>query len=147
MPNTIKTPGNNDMPSLIDDIMSMDAARFLAWLRIDSAEKHQQVLSVMDYLMMNTPDSPDNPYNDLMLALTRTIQAYEAVQYDISPVDPVDLLCSLMADHRLRQSDLPEIGPQSKVSEILNRKKALNVRQIKGLANRFNLSPAAFLAG
>lgn len=145
MPNTTKTPGKNDIKSMIDAIMAMDACGFLAWLKIDSDEKHQQLLDIMEYLMMNTEDSPENPYNNLMVAITHTIQAYEADKYEIAPVDPVDLLRSFMEDHGLKQSDLPEIGPQSKVSEILNRKKDLNIRQVRRLANRFNVSPSAFI--
>ena len=32
------------------------------------------------------------------------------------------------------------------VSEILNGKRSLNIRQIKALAERFNVSPATFLS-
>ena len=50
-----------------------------------------------------------------------------------------------MEGHGLRQSDLPEIGSQGVVSEILNGKRELNVRQIRELAKLFNVSPAVFL--
>ena len=49
-----------------------------------------------------------------------------------------------MEEHSLSQSDLPEIGSQGVVSEILNGKRKLNVRQIQGLAKRFQVSPATF---
>jgi len=38
-----------------------------------------------------------------------------------------------------------EIGSQGVVSEILNGKRELNVRQIRELANRFHVSPAVFI--
>jgi HTH-type transcriptional regulator / antitoxin HigA len=50
-----------------------------------------------------------------------------------------------MEEHSLSQSDLPEIGSQGVVSEILNGKRKLNVRQIQALAKRFKVSPATFL--
>ena len=50
-----------------------------------------------------------------------------------------------MDEHGLTQSDLPEIGSQGVVSEVLNRKCELNVRQIRALATRFGVSPAAFI--
>jgi HTH-type transcriptional regulator/antitoxin HigA len=50
-----------------------------------------------------------------------------------------------MEEHDLRQSDLPEIGSQGVVSEILSGKRELNVRQIKELAQRFQVSPAVFI--
>lgn len=43
------------------------------------------------------------------------------------------------------RSDLPEIGSQGVVSEILNGKRELNVRQIRALADRFHVSPSVFI--
>jgi HTH-type transcriptional regulator/antitoxin HigA len=49
-----------------------------------------------------------------------------------------------MQQHGLSQGDLPEIGSQGVVSEILRGKRELNRRQIEALARRFHLSPAVF---
>ena len=51
----------------------------------------------------------------------------------------------LMEEHGLTQSDLPEIGSQGVVSDILRGKRELNVRQIRALAKRFQVSPAVFI--
>ena len=51
----------------------------------------------------------------------------------------------LMEEHGLTQSDLPEVGSQGVVSEILHGKRELNVRQIRALAHRFGVAPAVFL--
>ena len=48
-------------------------------------------------------------------------------------------------DIGLRQSDLPEIGSQGVVSEVLSGKRDLNARQIRALSERFGVGPAAFL--
>ena len=56
----------------------------------------------------------------------------------------IDVLSYLMEEHSLSQSDLPEVGSQGVVSEILNGKRKLNVRQIEALAKRFKVSPATF---
>jgi len=45
----------------------------------------------------------------------------------------------------LTQSDLPGVGPQSVVSEILSAKRQLNLRQIRGLAERFAVSVEVFI--
>jgi HTH-type transcriptional regulator/antitoxin HigA len=50
-----------------------------------------------------------------------------------------------MKEHGLTQSDLPEIGSQGVVSEILAGARELNVRQIRRLAKRFGVSPAVFV--
>jgi Helix-turn-helix len=56
-----------------------------------------------------------------------------------------EVLRSLMGAHGLTQSDLPEIGSQGVVSEILSGERELNIRQIRRLAKRFGVSPAVFI--
>jgi HTH-type transcriptional regulator/antitoxin HigA len=51
-----------------------------------------------------------------------------------------------MEEHGLTQKDLPEIGSQGVVSEILVGRRRLNVRQIQALAARFGIDPGAFIA-
>ncbi|MCB0071665.1 MAG: hypothetical protein KDE20_09420 [Caldilineaceae bacterium] len=62
-----------------------------------------------------------------------------------APTRCADALRYLMDEHDLRQSDLPEVGSQGIVSEILSGKRELNVRQIRELAQRFHVDPAVFL--
>lgn len=59
---------------------------------------------------------------------------------------PGTLLAYLIEEHGLKQSDLPEVGPQSVVSEILAGKRAPNLRQVKALSRRFRV-PMEALAG
>jgi HTH-type transcriptional regulator / antitoxin HigA len=63
-------------------------------------------------------------------------------------VDPVlkEVLRSPLKAHGLTQSELPEIGSQGVVSEILSGERELNIRQIRRLAKRFRVSPAVFIA-
>jgi HTH-type transcriptional regulator/antitoxin HigA len=49
-----------------------------------------------------------------------------------------------MEQHGLSQGDLPEIGSQGVVSEILRGKRELNVRQIAALSKRFGLPADVF---
>ena len=58
---------------------------------------------------------------------------------------PNETLRYLMGEHNLKQSDLPEIGSQGVVSEILKGKRTLNIRQIKELSTKFNVSPLVFI--
>ena len=55
------------------------------------------------------------------------------------------MLRYFMEEYSLSQSDLPEVGSQGIVSEILNGKRELNLRQIRALAERFNVSPSVFI--
>jgi len=50
-----------------------------------------------------------------------------------------------MQEHGVRQGDLPEIGSQGVVSEILSGKRRLNTRQVRALRKRFGVSPMVFI--
>jgi HTH-type transcriptional regulator/antitoxin HigA len=51
-----------------------------------------------------------------------------------------------MREHGLKQADLPEIGTQSVISEIISGKRALNMRQARALAKRFTVPIDLFAA-
>lgn len=61
------------------------------------------------------------------------------------PSSPVAVLRLLMEEHGLNQSDLPEVGSQGVVSETLRGRRHLNVRQVRALSERFEVSPAVFI--
>ncbi len=56
-----------------------------------------------------------------------------------------EMLRYFMAEHALTQAEVPEVGSQGVVSEVLSGKRNLNVRQIRALAARFHVSPAVFV--
>ncbi|MGZ8226069.1 MAG: helix-turn-helix domain-containing protein, partial [Methylococcaceae bacterium] len=74
------------------------------------------------------------------------VSNYEQAHYPAPTSTPQNILTYLMAEHQLKQSDLPEIGSQGVVSEILHGKRQLNVRQIQILAQRFGVSANVFFA-
>jgi hypothetical protein len=51
----------------------------------------------------------------------------------------------LMAQHDLKRGDLPEIGSQGAVSEILTGKRDLDSRLVRALAAQFSVSTETFL--
>ena len=80
-----------------------------------------------------------------METLGSLIESYEVQNIPEIEGSPRDALNTLMEEHDLKQSDFPEIGSQGVISEILSGKRQFNVRQIKLLSNRFNVSPAVFM--
>ena len=52
-------------------------------------------------------------------------------------MNATEALVFLMAQHGMRQPDLPDIGNQAKVSEVLSGKREINLRQ--ALAKRFGV--------
>lgn len=117
---------------------------------INSEEEYQVALEAVETLLVAIGDDPDDPRNHLLDMMTRQLEAYEYQTHPIlSQWDQQDgvvaLLKILIHQHNLNQSDLPEIGSQGVVSEILNGKRSLNLKQIKKLAARFDLNPALFI--
>ena len=73
------------------------------------------------------------------------VKDYEDRNVPEPDVDPIGNLKYLMHEHHVKQNDLSEIGSQGVVSEILNGRRKLNVRQIQLLSKRFHVSPAVFI--
>ena len=108
---------------------------------IANDEQYEQLLGVMAELMERQQDGQlleTSPLSGLASLLADRIGEYEARSHPW-PDDssPASVLAYLMTEHELRQSDLPDIGSQGVVSEILRGKRALNLRQIAALSKRF----------
>lgn len=80
----------------------------------------------------------------LVDALSEFISEYDDSHHKLPDASPAEVLKYLMMENDVKQADLPEIGSQGVVSEILNGKRELNTRQIAELSQRFGVSPAVF---
>lgn len=114
------------------------------FLTINSDLEYSQAVERLNILIDEIGTDETHSLYSLLDTLGILIEAYEEEHYSIPDCDGVDILNYLIEEHSLSQSELPEIGSQGVVSEILNGKRELNVRQIKALAARFNVSPAVF---
>ncbi len=86
-----------------------------------------------------------HPLYGLLDTLGTVIHAYEEKHHQIAECSGIEMLRFFMDEHGLEESDLPEIGSQTVVAEILNGKRELNVKHIRALAERFHVSPAVFV--
>lgn len=112
---------------------------------VRSEQHHDQLVTAMNLLMDHGAANENHPLADLLDVLGNLVADYEATHLPRPTVTGLELLKFLMRQHGLRQADLPEIGSQGVVSEVLNGKRALNTRQVRALASRFGLEPGAFL--
>lgn len=71
--------------------------------------------------------------------LGEAIAAYEDIHHPLPVLPPNEMLRYLMEERGIKQGDLPEVGSQGVVSEILAEKRKLNARQISALAKRFEV--------
>jgi len=106
--------------------------------------EYDSLVEALDELLDEIAGDENHPLSSLALQVGDRIAAYDAENYPIPDVPGHEVLRFLMAEHQLTQSDLPEIGAQSVVSEILNGKRKLNVRQIRALSERFNVPTDVF---
>ena len=107
--------------------------------------QYRQAQDTLDTLLDEIGENDAHPLYDLLDTLGTLIHAYEEDHHPIPDTPGREVLRLLMDQHNLRQFDLPEIGSQGVVSEILNGKRDLNLRQIRFLAERFSVSPAVFV--
>lgn len=107
--------------------------------------EYNKAVAVLDDILDEIGQNEAHPLADLAEALALFIQSYEDAHTDLPDVTGSEALKALMEAHDLSQSDVPEIGSQGIVSEILSGKRELNVRQIRRLAIRFGVSPAVFI--
>lgn len=114
-------------------------------LSIRSESDYDRALEQLDELLDEIGDDEAHPLYNLLDTLGSLVHRYEEEFVEIPEGTGVDALRYLMEEHELSQSDLPEIGSQGVVSEILSGKRELNVRQIRALGDRFGLSPSVFL--
>lgn len=108
--------------------------------------QYQDLLALVDAVFDEVARDPAHPLGSLVDLLTERIREYEGrVHPWPDTTTPATALAFLMQQHGLRQSDLPEVGSQGVVSEVLAGKRALNARQIKALARRFSVSAELLL--
>ena len=107
--------------------------------------EYSRAVAVLDNVVDEIGQHETHPLADLAETLALSIEAYENAHVPFPNSPEPEILRSLMEEHGLTQSDLPEIGSQGVVSEILSGKRDLNVRQIAQLAARFGVSPALFM--
>jgi HTH-type transcriptional regulator/antitoxin HigA len=114
-------------------------------LTIRNEREYNAAVKRLNELLDEIGDNEKHPLYSLLDTLGTLIEAYEEEHYPIPESSGADVLRYLMDEHGLTQSSLPEIGSQGVVSEILNGKRELNVRQIRTLAERFKVSTAVFV--
>ena len=114
-------------------------------LTIRNERDYDAAIKRLNALLDEVGDNERHPLFSLVDTLGTLIHVYEEEHYPMPEASGVEILRFFMEEHALKQTDLTEIGSQGVVSEILNGKRELNVRQIRLLAKRFHVSPAVFI--
>jgi HTH-type transcriptional regulator/antitoxin HigA len=114
---------------------------------ISSQEEYDRAQKSLDELLDAGAADESHPLAPIASALGDLMGAWEDVNVTLPDASPAAVLRFLMDQHGLRQSDLPEIGSQGVVSQILREQRQLTVNHIVQLSARFGVSPVVFLPG
>jgi HTH-type transcriptional regulator/antitoxin HigA len=108
-------------------------------------DEYTQLVNLLDEITDIVRDNEDHPLANMMDVLGVLIETYEDQHIPEPEGDGVSVLKYLMKEYGLRQKDLPELGSQGVISEILNGKRELNLRQIRALSERFKVPASVFI--
>jgi len=131
--------------TLVNDQIQTYWTNIAPLLTIRNEREYNAAVKRMNKLLDEIGTDEKHPLYSLMDTLATLIHAYEEEHYPIPASTGADVLRFLMEENGLAQSELPEVGSQGVVSEILNGKRELNIRQIRALAERFRVSTAVFI--
>jgi HTH-type transcriptional regulator/antitoxin HigA len=112
---------------------------------VRTASDYARVRATIDALLDQVGDNEAHPLADVLDYLGDQVKAYEDRKFPIPQAEPHELLRFLMDQHGLRQEDLLDCAPQSRISDILNRKRAISKAIAKRLAVRFHVRADLFL--
>ena len=112
---------------------------------IRSEAHYARMTAMLEHLLDTAQGDERHPAMELADIVGDLIEDYEARHHPLPEATGVQALKFLIEQHGLRQSELPEIGSQGVVSEILGGKRELNLRQVRALAARFGVSAATFV--
>ena len=113
--------------------------------RIRSEDDYRHVCAMVEALLEAIGDDESHPLADVLDFLSDQIKAYEDEHYPIPDAEPREVLRFLMDQHGLKQEDLADCAPQSRISDILNGKRPVSKSIAKKLAGRFNVSAGLFI--
>ncbi|MBK1720562.1 helix-turn-helix domain-containing protein [Thiocystis violacea] len=112
---------------------------------IHSEEDYTQARAIIEVLLNEIGDNENHPLADVLDYLADQVAAYEDVHTPIQESEPKEVLRFLMDQHGLKQEDLADCAPQSRISDILSGRRGISKEIAKKLAKRFNVSAAVFL--
>ncbi|MDR3221873.1 MAG: helix-turn-helix domain-containing protein [Candidatus Accumulibacter sp.] len=113
---------------------------------VQTEAEYTRLAEFAESLAETLPDDANNPLWGLVSLISDRLRDYETRVHPWPDLPPHELLRELMKEHGLKQADLPEVGTQSVISEIISGKRALNMRQARALAKRFAVPIGVFAA-
>ena len=112
---------------------------------IRTAKDFAKANKILDQLLDVVGNDEKHPLVDVLHYVGNQIEVYEDEHFPMPDAKPADVLRFLMEQHDLKQSDLSDCMPPSRVSEILNGRREISKEIAKKLAKRFKVSVEVFI--
>jgi HTH-type transcriptional regulator/antitoxin HigA len=110
-----------------------------------SEAAYHALVEALDAVLDAGGSDESHPMARLADYLGDLVAQWEAQDAMPSSASSVEVLHFLIDQHGLKQTELTEIGSQGVVSEVLNGKRKLNLRQIRALSQRFSIPAQMFI--
>lgn len=112
---------------------------------VRTAKDYKKASKIMFQLLDVIGEDETHPLCGVLDYVTAHVAEYEDKHYHIPDAEPRAMLKFLMEQNDLKQTDLKDILPASRVSEILNGKREISKAVAKKLAVRFNMNVSVFI--
>lgn len=112
---------------------------------VRSKADYAQACATIETLLGEVGDNEHHPLADVLDYFADQVKAYEDEHFPIPEAEPQGVLRFLMEQHGLKQEDLADCAPQSRISDILNGNRAISKEIAKRLARRFNVRADLFM--
>ena len=112
---------------------------------IRDQQHYEQAAEALSSLLDIVGEDEQHPLYDLTDTLGMLLFAYEEQHFQKPAVCGADVLRFLMQEHGLTAADLPEIGNEALLLDILAGKQSLTIEQVQMLARRFHVTAASFV--
>ena len=111
---------------------------------IKTEQDYNESIRRIEELWGAKKDTPEGDELDLLVTL---VEAYEMKYYAIAPPDPIEAIKFRMEQMGMTNADMVKyFGSQSRVSEILNRKRSLTLKMVKSLYKGLKIPAEILLA-
>lgn len=113
---------------------------------VRTEDDYDRAIKRINTLLDHNP-APNSPEDNELEVLSTLVQVYEDKYYPIIPPDPVEAIKIVMEEMGMKQKDLVEIiGPKSRVSELLNRKRDFTKKEIQSIHEHLGIPYEVFFS-
>jgi HTH-type transcriptional regulator/antitoxin HigA len=106
---------------------------------------YERAHAIIDAILEIVGDNEEHPLADVLDYFANQVGKYEDEHFPIPDASPREVLSFLMEQHGLKQEDLSNCAPQSRISDILAGRRSVSKEIAKRLAARFHVHADVFL--